>query len=659
MSIDITFNAVSYEIPEFRDTNYANELTQFFVAIPNGVLQPTGGLFTLLADVDFGASYGLKSLYYKSRATFPAAAGSVRLGNTESVSWRNATNGGDKALTTSASDLLQFAGANVFVFGTSLIADGDLSTGINATHLANGSVSNTEFQYLDGVTSAIQTQLDAKLNLSGGTLSGALGIGGAADASSLLTITSTTKGFLPSRMTTTQRDAIVAPATGLLIYNITTNQYNSYDSAAWVALAMSSGGTVNAGIQYQLGYYATNGTSISGLTLTASKALASDANGVPVASTTTGTELGYVAGVTSALQTQLNLKAPLASPTFSGTITTPLTASRAVVTGASSELAVSATTAAEIAFVSGVSSAIQTQLNTKATDSLVVHLAGTESITGAKTFSALLSASNAIFLAASSAPTYSSASYLWAESGVGTNYDGFSHKFNIGAVSRTQGMDVLSSGSLQVYLATNQLILGGISSGRTVTITAPQPASSSRVHTIPDVSADASFVMTAGTQTIAGTKTFSGQLIGKGTATNDSAAAGYIGEYIESLVSSNTSVGTSGQYFDATSITLTAGDWDVTGLLTIKSNSATFTSTYFAIGISTTTGNSATGLVEGVNDFDYGAVVPTTFSNFGMSVPTYRMSVAGSTVVYLKGFVQVYTVGTPKYTCRLSAWRRR
>ncbi|HMZ92935.1 MAG TPA: hypothetical protein PLD56_00290 [Chitinophagales bacterium] len=37
---------------------------------------------------------------------------------------------------------------------------------IDATKIANGSVSNTEFQYLDGVTSAIQTQIDSKINLT-------------------------------------------------------------------------------------------------------------------------------------------------------------------------------------------------------------------------------------------------------------------------------------------------------------------------------------------------------------------------------------------------------------------------------------------------------------------------------------------------------------
>lgn len=38
----------------------------------------------------------------------------------------------------------------------------DLPTGIDAAKIADGSVSNTEFQYVNGVTSAIQTQLNTK-----------------------------------------------------------------------------------------------------------------------------------------------------------------------------------------------------------------------------------------------------------------------------------------------------------------------------------------------------------------------------------------------------------------------------------------------------------------------------------------------------------------
>lgn len=43
------------------------------------------------------------------------------------------------------------------------ITDAKVATGIDAVKLADGSVSNTEFQFLDGVTSSIQTQLTAKL----------------------------------------------------------------------------------------------------------------------------------------------------------------------------------------------------------------------------------------------------------------------------------------------------------------------------------------------------------------------------------------------------------------------------------------------------------------------------------------------------------------
>ncbi len=57
--------------------------------------------------------------------------------------------------------------------------------------------------------------------------------------------------------------------------------------------------------------------------VTANSAVATDVNGLPIASSTTAAELGYVHGVTSSIQTQLSLLAPLASPTFTGTVTIP------------------------------------------------------------------------------------------------------------------------------------------------------------------------------------------------------------------------------------------------------------------------------------------------------------------------------------------------
>lgn len=68
------------------------------------------------------------------------------------------------------------------------------------------------------------------------------------------------------------------------------------------------------------------------------RALASNGSGKIIESSVTSTELGYLSGVTSAIQTQLGLKAPLASPTFTGTIGTPLTASKVVQTDGSGNL---------------------------------------------------------------------------------------------------------------------------------------------------------------------------------------------------------------------------------------------------------------------------------------------------------------------------------
>jgi len=68
-----------------------------------------------------------------------------------------------------------------------------------------------------------------------------VGIGTATpDASAKLDISSTTQGLLPPRMTTAQRDAIVSTATGLVIFNTTTNGLEFKSSTGWVSLKTSS-----------------------------------------------------------------------------------------------------------------------------------------------------------------------------------------------------------------------------------------------------------------------------------------------------------------------------------------------------------------------------------------------------------------------------------
>jgi hypothetical protein len=67
---------------------------------------------------------------------------------------------------------------------------------------------------------------------------------GTADGSAMLDIVSTNRGLLAPRMTAAQRNAISAPAPGLLIYNTDTNAFNYY-SGGWTALGTGTGnGTV-------------------------------------------------------------------------------------------------------------------------------------------------------------------------------------------------------------------------------------------------------------------------------------------------------------------------------------------------------------------------------------------------------------------------------
>jgi hypothetical protein len=52
----------------------------------------------------------------------------------------------------------------------------------------------------------------------------------------ILDVASTTKAFMPPRMTTTQRDAIPTPTEGMVVYNLTTHVLNFYNGTIWGAV---------------------------------------------------------------------------------------------------------------------------------------------------------------------------------------------------------------------------------------------------------------------------------------------------------------------------------------------------------------------------------------------------------------------------------------
>lgn len=59
------------------------------------------------------------------------------------------------------------------------------------------------------------------------------------DPSALVDIISTSKGFLPPRMTSTERDAITSPAEGLQIWNTTTHLPNWFDGTIWQTVTLT------------------------------------------------------------------------------------------------------------------------------------------------------------------------------------------------------------------------------------------------------------------------------------------------------------------------------------------------------------------------------------------------------------------------------------
>lgn len=141
------------------------------------------------------------------------------------------------------------------------------------------------------------------------------------------------------------------------------------------------------------------------------------------------------------------------------------------------------------------------------------------------------------------------------------------------------------------------------------------------------------------------------------TATNDNAAAGKLGEYVEAIVSAVNS-GASGVWGNAASISLTAGDWDVAENNYSQANGATLTGPWqdaISINSGATTTDHVLGSNWVLNDFSAGLA---TTAQQAIPIVAYRISLSATTTVYWK-FVATYSAGQPKAYGRLSARRAR
>ena len=198
-------------------------------------------------------------------------------------------------------------------------------------------VSSTEIGYLDGVTSAIQTQLNDKAPINAPTFTG---IPSAPTAS---------QGNNTTQIATT---AYVDTAVSNIIDTApaTLNTLNELAAAINDDASFASTVTTALGTKAPLADPTFTGT-VSGVTKShvglGNVDNTSDAN----------------KPVSTAQQTALDLKANLAGPTFTGTVVLPSTTS------------IGNVTSTEIGYVDGVTSAIQTQINSKASTGKAIAMA--------------------------------------------------------------------------------------------------------------------------------------------------------------------------------------------------------------------------------------------------------------------------------------------
>lgn len=101
----------------------------------------------------------------------------------------------------------------------------------------NGTPADIIFSTSTAVASGTTLQtLSNRVWIKGGTGDVVIGGSGVDDASAALIVNSTTQGFLMPRMTSTQKNAIGTPTTGLMVYDSTNTAPSYYNGTSWVNL---------------------------------------------------------------------------------------------------------------------------------------------------------------------------------------------------------------------------------------------------------------------------------------------------------------------------------------------------------------------------------------------------------------------------------------
>lgn len=186
-----------------------------------------------------------------------------------------------------------------------------------------------------------------------------------------------------------------------------------------------------------------------------------------------------------------------------------------------------------------------------------------------------------------------------------------------------------------------------------------------------DITSSGNATTTAATQANIATLSRTAGVSVHGTNTNDNASAGYVGEHLfqNTLRSSpvSLSTGTAANVL-GTALTLTAGDWDLSGYVAFKgSSSAVMQILGHATTQSATLGGTAPSNDIGISDARDGCVASlsqtsgldsASGNDLSLALAPMRVTLSGSQTIYLIAFA-VFSVGTVSAYGRLDARRVR
>jgi hypothetical protein len=204
----------------------------------------------------------------------------------------------------------------------------------------------------------------------------------------------------------------------------------------------------------------------------------------------------------------------------------------------------------------------------------------------------------------------------------------------------------------------NPIVRTGIkdSNGNTILSFVPQVSAVNYVATANAATAGLPVIAAVGSDTNV-SLTVKGQGTGQvailGTGTNDSASAGYVGEYVSSNIPNASATSLSnGTAKNVTSISLTAGDWDIFGNIFFSGIGITNPSYYAWTSITSAT-------LPDNSLLSYSStVIAVTAIAAGLTCPFLRVSIASTTTVYLSAQAN-FSAGTATACGSIFARRRR